>query len=120
MEKIEIKCTEETLNFMCVSIVTNHNNAEINKYFGFDISCKLWDERIKALKQCFNRKEPPRWRAEKDELYYQVNDLGYVIPTTDWHNSTDDKLYNSGNYFKTAEEAQVYAEKWRELFGKRV
>ena len=106
MEKIEIKCTEEILDIICRAIIDDCAEYDIKNVFGIDLTDILgFEDRVEALKQCFDRKEPPRWRAEKDELYYQVNDLGCVIPTTDWHNSTDDKLYNSGNYFKTAEEA---------------
>lgn len=64
----------------------------------------------------FDIVELPRWRAEKDEKYYYVSDTGSISATEDSRWGRDDKRYEIGNYFKTKEEAELYAEKIREIF----
>lgn len=56
-------------------------------------------------------KENKRWRAERDETYFLVNDYGDIMDTHDWEDGVDEDRYLTGNYFKTREEAQAYKEK---------
>jgi hypothetical protein len=60
--------------------------------------------------------QPERWRAEKGGEYYFVTVSGEVNGFKDGYHIADDNIYNSGNYFRTREAAEVYAAKWRELF----
>lgn len=52
-----------------------------------------------------------RWRGNKWERYFFINISG----TIDWYEDNfsyfDDFLFNSGNYFKTEEEAELYRDK---------
>ena len=56
-----------------------------------------------------------RWRAEKGEMYFYVNyELEVNIIVDDYYNG-DNILYKAGNYFKTEEEAELVAIKFREV-----
>jgi len=49
--------------------------------------------------------EKKRWRGKKEETYYYVNHIGYVIEEYDYYANTDDERFKYGNYFKTRREA---------------
>ncbi|CAM3401242.1 hypothetical protein [Pseudostreptobacillus hongkongensis] len=63
-----------------------------------------------------------RWRAEKDEKYYQAyfvyneGDFGTLENVEKYYNS-DNKAYTSGNYFRTQKEAQKFADDLSEAVG---
>lgn len=62
---------------------------------------------------------PKRWRAEKGEMYFYVNyELEVNIIVDDYY-SGDNSLYKTGNYFKTREEAELVAIKFREVLKER-
>ena len=85
---------------------------------------KKWNPETKSI-------ENLRWRAGICCLYYYINSFGYVEynkrleifdPETIYSDEdlrvigyTDDKFYNSGNYFKTREAAEKAAEQIREI-----
>ena len=54
-----------------------------------------------------------RWRAEKGERYWYVGSYGGVESTTDTRMCTDDCRYAIGNYYRTREEAEAMAEKFK-------
>lgn len=64
----------------------------------------LITEAIKELNEKYGK--PKLWRAEKDKEYYFVSQNGSVINFIDDRYTTDNKLYNSGNYFRTQEQAE--------------
>lgn len=53
--------------------------------------------------------ENKRWRAEKYENYWYVDDRGVAMETTDNRFNGDNYHYTSHNYFRTEEEAKEYA-----------
>lgn len=78
------------------------------------------DKKIKKLHitcaELFDIVELPRWRAKYEEHYYYVSDWGVVRKSKDQCWGEDNERYECGNYFKTKEEAEKYAEKIREIF----
>lgn len=60
--------------------------------------------------------KPKRWRAKRGELLYFVNAIGEVSSTHDVDTDADNNLFNIGNYFRTKEEAQAMAKKFKDLF----
>lgn len=71
-------------------------------------------EIVKAVNEKYRIKK--RWRAEKGERYYLVHcDISVAISYEE-NDSGDDKLYDLGNYYKTKEEAEVMAEKIRQVY----
>lgn len=62
-----------------------------------------------------NEPKPKRWRAEKEEFYYFVNDALYADSEEDMYSNIDDYRYNIGNYFHSREEAEEMAEKFKEM-----
>lgn len=76
---------------------------------------KIVGERLAVL---FDIVELPRWRAISAGLYFYVSDRGCVGSTFD-ADSIDQERFECGNYFKTKEEAELYAEKISELFKER-
>ena len=67
----------------------------------------------------FNIVELPRWRAKKSNYYYYINGGCQITPSMEILSETDDDRYKIGNYFKTREEAELYAKKFREIFKER-
>ena len=67
----------------------------------------------------FDIVELPEWRAEKDEAYYYVSDTGKCCVSYEGYMDLDAEKYECGNYFKTKEEAEKYAEKIREIFKRK-
>ena len=67
----------------------------------------------------FDIVELPRWRAIKGKTYYFVNSCGNWDMWIEKGESVDNCRYRVGNYFKTREEAEIYAEKFREIFKER-
>lgn len=70
-------------------------------------------ENINKTKE--SRQAMTRWRAQYGEKYYTI--LGYLFVDYNLEDnfSADDKLYESGNYFRTREEAEAVAEKLRAI-----
>ena len=56
------------------------------------------------------------WRPQKYEKYYFVTSCGVVISANNYDAQFDKELFDLGNYFKTKEEAEQKAIKFRELF----
>lgn len=67
----------------------------------------------------FDIVELPRWRAEKGGEFYFVDFTGEVGFDVDGRETTDNAMYEIGNYFQTREEAETYAEKFREIFKRK-
>lgn len=51
-----------------------------------------------------------RWRAEKGEGYWYVNDCGAIKHYHDYRDVVDNFRFTTGNYFKTKKEAEAYKE----------
>ena len=122
MRKIEIPCTEEQKQKIIDIIMEN-----FNKKSGLTVRdiCEIFDEEddfdgdfpvLEILKQNVICVKPQRWRADKGNEYYYLNHFGEPICGVEEHIADDNALYNSGNYFKTAAKAEIYAEKLRVLF----
>ncbi|MCF0161416.1 MAG: hypothetical protein HUJ88_02340, partial [Fusobacterium necrophorum] len=55
--------------------------------------------------------KPKRWRAKHKEVYFYIDPFGEICEEIETYDITDERFYNSGNYFQTREQA----EKAREL-----
>ncbi len=62
------------------------------------------------------RQEPKRWRAKEGETYYRFTSNFEVKGFYDDNDISDNVAYDSGNYFKTKEEAQEVADKLNKYF----
>lgn len=51
-----------------------------------------------------------RWRAKLNEEYFYIDDQKVLLSDYDQGSSIDDKRYNAGNYFQTAQLAEQCAE----------
>lgn len=63
----------------------------------------LFFEEIKIPESATKR---PRWRAEKKNDFYYISVEGKVCTTADMYSKIYDEMYESGNYFKTEEDAK--------------
>jgi hypothetical protein len=63
----------------------------------------------------FIYEEVKPWRAEVNGHYYYVDFDIKVEGGTDYYMASDDEFFESGNYFKTAEQAQLMADKFKQL-----
>ena len=66
------------------------------------------------------RVEKIRWRAERENSYYFINSIGNGIGEEEGNCCIDTERFKIGNYFKTEEEAQEYANKFKELLKDRL
>lgn len=94
----------------------------------YDGSLEKWiyyvdQEHIKIVEKAhsvlFDIVELPRWRAEKGGEFYFVDFTGEVGFDVDGRETTDNAMYEIGNYFQTREEAETYAEKFREILKRK-
>lgn len=60
-----------------------------------------------------------RWRAEIHKEYFYVIPNGEAGSKIDYYNVADNTLFAIGNYFQTEEEAQIYADKFKDLLANR-
>lgn len=74
-----------------------------NKEYEVEVS----EEQVKEIE----KPKGKRWRAEMDNGYYYLDDFGDIICVQDQIVDIDDFRYNTGNYFKTEEEAEEYKKK---------
>lgn len=61
---------------------------------------------------------PKRWKAEKGQSYWMAcigTGGSDVIGVTNGHHPGDRRNYESGNYFRTQEQAQEYADECKKL-----
>ena len=69
-------------------------------------------EEIEKLESLRERKESfRRWMADYDETYYCISSCGYVTDFRENDCSIDNFRYETGNYFKTENEAVEYKDK---------
>lgn len=82
---------------------------------------ELDKENSTGSKVVYKKKEvrKKRWRAEKRGVYFYIYDITQVCCVHDYHTIIDDGKYNSGNYFRTREEAEEVAAEFRAILNKR-
>ena len=68
----------------------------------------LIEEKVKSINEKYGIKK--RWRAEKDEIYYCINEPFGTTWYRDSYTNASSKKHENGNYFKTEAEALEYAE----------
>ena len=69
-------------------------------------------EELEKLESLREKKESfRRWMADYDETYYCISSCGYVTDFREKDCSIDNFRYETGNYFKTENEAREYREK---------
>ena len=95
-------------------------NCETNLYYidpntNFICGINVYAQFAPYVKATAEEIKPLRWRAEKNGSYYIINWAIGVKKLCDDREPSDDKLYNSGNYFRTREEAQEMAEKIKKV-----
>lgn len=59
--------------------------------------------------------KPKRWRAKNRCIFYFISPEQKVIDRTEAYDDHSKALYDTGNYFKTKEEAEQAAEKVKQL-----
>jgi hypothetical protein F3_00887 len=68
----------------------------------------LIEEKVKAINEKYGITK--RWRAEKGKIYYYIDSVLDISISTEYHYALDNVCYERGNYFRTKEEAEEYAE----------
>lgn len=142
---LEIEFKEVWDNKWAWKIIKNEGYSEANNNLGvnvkregiflYDYSCCCWKkleedtlintklkESIEKIVKLINEKygTSKRWRAKNREIYYIINDIGYIISCTENFTQTDSTYYNLGNYFKSAEAAIKFRDTvWKDLWIQR-
>ncbi len=88
-----------------------------------DFELILTDEKLEIEKfiSYVNQKYgvPKRWRADKGDGFYYIQELGEIGFYVDNYSEFDDKCYYIGNYFKTEKLATKYRDTiWIDAFKK--
>lgn len=73
------------------------------------------EERVRLINEKYGI--PKRWRAELGEKFYYINECMEVDEVIEYFYKFSNDLYDSGNYFKTKEEAEDKAEEMKKLLG---
>lgn len=86
-----------------------------------EIVCSIKDTYIINLIKAFYTEIEPNRRLPKNTTYYYVfiNIISAIFEigqTTDNYTHFDDNLFESGNYFKTKNDAQVALDKIKDIF----
>ena len=68
----------------------------------------LIEEKVKAINEKYGIKK--RWRAEEDNEYYYIDSEFSIRSDNDNYVIPDNNKYMNGNYFRTKEQAEEYAE----------
>jgi hypothetical protein len=71
---------------------------------------EMYDKMVKQ-EQAKVAPKQVRWRAERGQIYYFVDLNGEVYDNEENFDQIDNFLYESGNYFKTEEEAEEHKKK---------
>ena len=89
-----------------------------------DINCYC-EEKIKQIKEFVDYVNEEygilkRWRAEKNDEYFFINNYGIVLNLEETYSNEDNCNYELGNYFKTDEEARkiINSKEWQDLWAK--
>ena len=72
----------------------------------------LIEEKVKAINEKYGIKK--RWRAEEDNEYYYIDSEFSIRSDNDNYVIPDNNKYMNGNYFRTKEQAEEYAEYMRQ------
>lgn len=95
----------------------NFANIDLDKEDSYLITTNLlvnkaMKDRLEYIVEKVNKKYgvPKRWRAEDGNYYYHVDDEFIIQKEVEDYMILDNNRYNIGNYFRTKEEAEEYAE----------
>lgn len=69
---------------------------------------EIIERKVKAINEKYGIKK--RWRAGNEESYYLMHSDFSVERDKEYYTVTDNKRYEFGNYLKSKEEAEEYAE----------
>ena len=67
-------------------------------------------DNLEELKKQISELQSKVWRAEINDTYFYINDVGYVDVSHENNDSFDKYRFKTRNYFKTEEEAEEYQE----------
>lgn len=96
-------------------------NSETNLYYidpntNFICGINEHSQFAPYIKATAKEIQPVKWRAKEGGTYYMISASLFVLETTDDRDSIDHDVYNSGNYFKTKEEAEKVLKKIKPYF----
>lgn len=72
---------------------------------GVTVDIQLTEEQEKQVKEVMEQK---RWRAQKEELYWYLDEFISVTATEDWDDGTDQLQWEVGNYFPSRRQCELY------------
>ena len=60
-----------------------------------------------------------RWRARFCEIYFIIDSDGLVCPSKEVYTKFDNMYWESGNYFRTTDEAKKYVDEFKRMLKER-
>ena len=115
---------EKEINYNGVKIINNEiffwnkfeKNWEKKNFMRLlsDLEKRKLEDFVNYVNEHFNKQ---RWRAEKREEYYYIEEDDLTIEKTqELSYECDNNNYEKGNYFKTQKEAEIVLEKLEEFW----
>lgn len=83
-------------------------------FFCIDEEKTIIEQKVKAINEKYGKQK--RWRAKYGERYYYTDCCAYVQFATEHNTTTDNRLYELGNYFQTREQAEKALEKIKKVY----
>ena len=87
-------------------ILSDESDTEIGINICDEEQKKMIEEKVRLI----NKKYGKSWRAEKSGKYYCIDSTFDIDTKYENFKDEDEERYTFGNYFKTEQEAQEYAE----------
>lgn len=82
----------------------SNKNLDDKVEFCTDKEKTIIEQKVKAINEKYGKQK--RWRAEYGERYYYTDCCAYMQFATEHNTTTDNRLYDIGNYFQTREQAE--------------
>ncbi|CAL7879759.1 hypothetical protein [Fusobacterium necrophorum] len=101
--RLKLKKGYESCIFM-YSIVLDDYKETPNFILLYESEKERLEEFVKRINEKYSK--PKRWRAGGKERYFYINPFGEIHEEIETYNITDERYYNSGNYFQTREQAE--------------
>lgn len=106
---------DKTGQWMCDLYSHYDSNTMYHICVGGRFECCIPYEGNEALLGTTDSPKPKRWRAKKNCEYYYINSREEVVADLEGCTVVDDEHFNIGNYFRTREEAEEMANKFKQM-----
>ncbi|MDK4524978.1 hypothetical protein [Fusobacterium necrophorum] len=114
-KSLRLKLKKECKNSIFMySFVLDDYKETLNFTLLFESEKERLEEFVKHINKKYGK--PKCWRAKYGERYYYIDCCAYVQFATEHNTTTDNRLYELGNYFQTREQAEKALKKVKKAY----